>query len=632
MPTYTGKYITGSGEERWLSLLDKSCTMLHTSGTLPGVPMLYKGNWNTFREGFIWDGWWIQNSHGFCLGANPLLGGIWHDILQNSYDLFWDRIGDGKRMGLDPGKEFPPRNQDLWRLVAPDGALGDTVLEYGIVYRQGDGNWRDYDWFYEATAAGILTQAEFCLYEHDIENAKKHLPKMIRSMNHIEEKRAPNGLFLVGPSSNLLAPSWGACYDEKQDRIVPAYLAGLTITYGAAMRAMREVAAFAGDSELAELCSARYERCVETLPLFYTKDGYLARSMDPDGTLHGVYGAKRYGYIDSVTNVDAIAYEMTDEKHAEAIYNGIASVPELRAYGCICNNYPHYDDTYGSFAKHDPGPDSTGHESGGWVDGGCWATVEGRAILSYMRLGKYEDAFRACDYYMKWAEDWRMDEPLTQWGANTDNEWAQEHDGYETTKRPVAVMVDNFAAVTCLLRGLFYVTANRSELVLRPQVPDGIRRLAMNEPFHIAGQRVFFSYDAEHAGERMTAGGKEYTPDDNGFFRISFEELAEASNSGCVTIGFGTEPAPVRDIPSAGEPDLALLPDDIVSLWESLQDQTDGFSREMKAFIVSDAERRTIPLTDGHFRPMTDAKREAVYALYDDIIREMAYHKEHSGK
>ena len=92
-----GNDIGGSGNENWLRLIDESFAMLRSSPVLPNLKMLYKSSTDMFSEGFIWgDGWWIQNSFGFTMGAVPLLDPFWMHILQNSYDAFWRRIGDGK--------------------------------------------------------------------------------------------------------------------------------------------------------------------------------------------------------------------------------------------------------------------------------------------------------------------------------------------------------------------------------------------------------------------------------------------------------------------------------------------------------------------------------------------------------
>lgn len=58
------------------------------------------------------------------LGVIPFLHPEWRNILQNSLNLFWDRIGDGRRKGCD----CEPCPHPMYDLVAPDGSLGDCVL------------------------------------------------------------------------------------------------------------------------------------------------------------------------------------------------------------------------------------------------------------------------------------------------------------------------------------------------------------------------------------------------------------------------------------------------------------------------------------------------------------------------
>lgn len=69
---FRGKYVRGTGDSDYLRLIDESFAMLHTSGELPYLKMLYKSETDMFGEGFLWgNGWWIQNSYGFALGAAP---------------------------------------------------------------------------------------------------------------------------------------------------------------------------------------------------------------------------------------------------------------------------------------------------------------------------------------------------------------------------------------------------------------------------------------------------------------------------------------------------------------------------------------------------------------------------------
>ncbi len=622
---YQGRYVSGRGDEKWFSLIDRSFSMLRPTPELPYLQMLYNPTDGTFKEGFIWgNGWWIQNSYGFALGAVPFLNEKWSRVLQNSLDLFWDRMGDGKRIGSDDGRPRPQHR--VFNLAAPDGALGDCVFPgEGIIYKQGDGDFDLYDWFYEATAAGLLMQSELLLFGRDRAKIAEYLPKMRRSMEHIEKTRAGNGLFLVGPSANLLAPSYGGSWDPVKKAIGKGYLTGLAVTYGAALRNMAGLAELAGDAALSALCRQRFDKTSAALPLLLTPEGYFAKSMDPDGTLHGVYGAAKYGYLEGVCNVDAVALDMVPRRIAEMIYDKLSSVEGIRPAGVLCTNYPHLDDTCKSYLDATSAPNSLGWLSGDWVDGGCRATVEGRAILAYLRLNKFGDAYRAADYYMKWAEDYRQDAPLSQWGRNTHNPWANEKPGkaYESCSRPVGVMIDNFAPVTCLLRGLLSYRADAHGLSVEPHIPLEISEYVQREPVYYSGHRLFISVANGDKQPVLYINGKAA----GGLF-ISAEFLSESARGGKPVrvhidmAGRGDaarEPEPVKtDI--ALESAVPLLPEDLRKLCENLPAADDSYVREA---LQAAAARRMIPMTTENFRPMTGEKQSKILELYDTAARNL---------
>lgn len=630
-----GNDIGGSGNENWLRLIDESFAMLRSSPVLPNLKMLYKSSTDMFSEGFIWgDGWWIQNSFGFTMGAVPLLDPFWMHILQNSYDAFWRRIGDGKRIGADDGV---PHSLNL-SFCAPDGSLGDCVFRDGIIYKQGDGDVKAYDWFYEATAAGVLMQAEILLFDRRAEQIRKYLPLLRRSLDHIESARAENGLFLVGTSANLLAPSYGGSYDEKTDTVGKGYLTGLAVTASAALKRCAELAKMIGDSDTAAEYEARLRRTLDALPLLLTEEGYFVKSMDPDGTKHGVYGADRYGYLEGVCNVDAVAWGVVGPEISRSICKKIASVPGIRPAGILCNNYPHLDDTLESYRKHTNAPHSLGWLSGDWVDGGCWATVEGRAILAYMKLGRYDDAFKAADWYMRWAKEYRQDAPFSQWGFNTNNPWQRENDDHTVCERPVSVMVDNFAPVTCLLRGLFGYEADAEGLSVRPQIPDDITELIQREPIYFNGCAIHLLYEG---GDQTVAGNLDGTllrADETGRIRIPASLLPRGEEV-CLSLSRSGEAKAYRiaDLPTRTEEASAFageigdLPDDLVHIYaectERLKTADDPDLRAQLGEILSSVKaacgRRGLPFDCHELRPMTDEKRAAILNLYDQTVREL---------
>ena len=78
------------------------------------LSMLYEPKWNGLVEGPTWDAWWIQNSYGTTLAMLPFIQEPFVTFVQNSQDLWFDKMGDGKRKGMHD-----------W--VGPDGCLCDAA-------------------------------------------------------------------------------------------------------------------------------------------------------------------------------------------------------------------------------------------------------------------------------------------------------------------------------------------------------------------------------------------------------------------------------------------------------------------------------------------------------------------------
>ncbi|MCY1723184.1 hypothetical protein OU798_22740 [Prolixibacteraceae bacterium Z1-6] len=483
---YAGKYCSGTGDSDFLRLIDESFAFFHANPIVPNLTMIYKADWNTFAEGAGWGAWWIQNSYGFSYSATPFLEDPWITILQNSWDLFWDNQGDGIRKGLW-GDGSPNK---LSELVAPDGGLGDTAAPGKIIYKQGDGDVKMHDWFYEATAACLVMQSEILLVNRDKNALTYYLPKMERACNFIERARdSKNNLFLVGPACNLLAPSYGGV-KLPDGTFGKGYLAGVSITYLAALDRMVELYKMNGDREKQKLFEKRQKLTRESLPLLMTDKGYFVKSVEPDGIKHGVLGQKQFGYLEGVANADAVALRVADQQTAENIYRQIADFPEIRPFNFLLTNAPGLDDTYGGWGRTSGKGLQGFWKFGDWVNGGVWGTVEGRAILMYYRLGKFDDIRRSTTRAMKWAKDFRMDAPWSQQGENTNNPWS---DSGKFRVGGVAVMVDNFAIPAATIRGLFDYEYKADQLILRPRIPGSITQYTQNQPIRFGTKKIYLS-------------------------------------------------------------------------------------------------------------------------------------------
>lgn len=542
---YDGRFCAGAGDTDFLRLIDESFAFFHPNPVVPNLTMVYQPDWDTLVEGAGWGGWWIQNSYGFSYAATPFLEEPWISLLQRSWDLHWDNQGDGKRCGLWGGS---PNANQLSSLVAPDGSLGDCAAPGQIVYKQGDGDVRMHDWFYEATAAGVVMQAEILLVGRDPEAVRRYLPKMERACDSIERVRDPkNSLFLVGPASNLLAPSYGGVR-EPDGSFGKGYLAGLSITYLAALDRMVELYKMTGDA--AKLGEYERRRAItrESLPLLMTPTGYFVKSVEPDGTMHGVLGRERFGYLEGVVNADAAGLRVVDDATAAKIHQAIAAFPAIRPFDFLLTNAPGLDDTYWSWGQTS-GPGFEGFKKfGEWVNGGVWGTVEGRAILMYYRLGKFEDIRRSAVRAMRWAKDFRMDAPWSQRGENTSNPWS---DTGQFQVGGVSVMIDNFAIPAATIRGLFDLDYRADRLILRPRVPGTITRYEQKEPVRFGAKRIYL--DCRNGGpliRSVKVNGRPFKATSSNEIALLYEGLPDETRIEIVTGGGWPKVSPTATYPT----------------------------------------------------------------------------------
>jgi len=506
---FEGRYFAGEGDVEYLRLLETAARMYHPDPELQNIPMLYAPQWNGFVEGPTWGAWWIQNSYGPSYCALPFLTEPYTTFLQNAQDLWFSQMGDGQRKGVHD-----------W--VAPDGCLCDAAAPNWIVYKQGDGRIDIHDWGMEFTAAGIVLQAELLLISRDREAIARYLPKLERCANFVEARRDPKtNLFLAGPAGNLLAPSY-AGWLKPDDTYGQAYLAGLSITYIAALDRLIELEKLVGRAEQAAVYDERRRLARQGLPALVTDEGYFVKYLDPDGTRHGVYGAEKHGYFEAVCNHDAIAFRVADDAQAARIYDRIASIPGLRPNDAIITNCPSLDDMY---------VEPVGlWEFGRWVNGGHWTTCEARMILAYYRLGKHDDARRSMEHILKFAHAFRMDNNLVDFGANV----------YQPNE-PINCVYDTWGAPSALIRGLFEYLYTAEGVTLVPHIPPGITRLEQRFPIRLGDKRVYLATVGAGEVTSVWVNGKRWRAHDGASVRLPYEEAPDTAQ---ITICLGTAKRP----------------------------------------------------------------------------------------
>ena len=626
---FRGRYCDGSGDAEFLKLVDESFQFFHAGENVPNLTMLYQPDWDTFAEGAGWGAWWIQNSYGFSYCATPFLQEPWISILQKSWDLHWSNQGDGKRVGMWGGSATA---NVLSSLQAPDGALGDCARPGEIVYKQGDGDMSVHDWFYEGTAPGVVMEAEILLRNHDISAVKKYLPNMERACECIEKTRdSKNNLFLVGPAANLLAPSYGGV-KQPDGTFGKGYLAGLSITYTAALDRMVELFKMVGDNEKLVIYQRRLKITRDSLKLLKTDKGYFVKSMEPDGTKHGVLGQAKYAYLEGVANADALAFRVTDDKSANHIYDQIAAYKDIRPFDFLMTNAPGLDDTYVSWGKTDNMPGF--YQYGQWVNGGVWGTVEGRAIMGYYRLNKFDDIRRSSTRAMKWAKDFRMDAPWSQCGENTSNAWS---DTGSNQVGGVAVMVDNFAIPAATVRGLFEYIYKADSLVLYPHIPQSVTSYIQKEPVWFGEKAIYLSIaNGPGAIKSVKVNGKSVKVSSADHFSLSYADLPTKAEVEIIIEGTTTAIAPCAAmIMSRPKTDIIDMPNSLknpyavlIAMSSRLKDDKDaGYERVFLKEAIESIEawrcRAVIEPGPGYFRAITPERRDGIQKFYENAALTM---------
>jgi hypothetical protein len=506
---FNGEFYSGTGNTEFLCLLDTARRMFSPDPQYQNITMLYSPDWNGFVEGPTWNSWWIQNSYGTTFAALPFFVEPCTTFLQNAQDNWFKFQGDGKT-------RYTYRN---FTWIVPDGQLVDCASDRFPIHKQGDGNVAIHDWPIEFTAAGIIMQSELLLISRDQDCIAYYLLRLERAADFVDSRRDPNNnLFLAGPAANLLAPSY-AGFRHSDGTFGPAYLAGISITYCAALDRLVELEKLAGRTEKARRYSTIRELIKKSLPLLLTKEGYFVRSIDPDGTRHGVYGASKYGYFESVPNHDAVCFRIVDDRQSELIYDKITSIPQLRPHGLIIPNYPAYDDMY---VENPTGLWNYGR----WVNGGHWSSCEARMIIAYMRLGKYNDAANSMKAILKFAREFRMDNPLEDSGGKV-----------HQFKEPINCTYDAFAIPAAFIRGLFEYVYSADSVTLYPHLPPTVTSLQQIFPIRFGTKRFFIATAGSGPITSVMVNGRKWPHFDANSIILPYTELPERST---VKIAFGS--------------------------------------------------------------------------------------------
>jgi hypothetical protein len=537
LTTYDG-VLNGEGDPELLNLIAYARRSLgevdpdHADAQYQTLPMLYSGDKDGLLEGPTWDAYWTQNSYGTSMTVLPFLSDLGFKGMRESQNWWFNNMADGTNQYPHPDAGGAPPAQG-W---APDGCSCDNGEPTGCNYKQGDGDVPVHDWTLEETLSAVVMQAELLLVSRNASAAREFLPQALRTSNLIEGRRDPaSGMtaFLSGPSSNLLAPSF-AGWTLDNGRHAWSWMTGISVTYAAALMRLVEVCRLVDDPALERLFGQRLVLTRRGLDSFLSPDGdYFVRSIDPNGTVHGIHGATRHGYFEASPNHDAVALRVVNDSLARRIVTKITSLGDaIRPNVFILPNTDSNGKPSASGAGgvgYDDMVCGDGSTCGGiwefgtWVNGGVWTTTEGRWLMAAARTGDILPAVESLRTMRAlFADTWRMDNPLVDFGRSP---YQPDED--------INLTVDNFASAGGLLRGLFEYLYTSTSLTLVPHQPDNVTSLDQNFPVRWGPYALFVATEGTRSSgvESVTLDGVPLAP-------------PHMFNASAVTLDFAAMPPP----------------------------------------------------------------------------------------
>lgn len=426
--------------------------------------------------------------------ALPFMEDATWAALSHSMAWWFNSIGNGTSLGKGANNDGG--------IGAPDGCLCDAAVPVppgdgqGCWYKQGDGDVPLHDWTMEESLSAVVMQAEMLLVSRNKTGIAHFMPLFLRTCEMLEGRRhAQTGYttFLTGPGSNLLAPSFGGGPNGSW-----SYLSGVSVTYTAALNRLIELARLVAHPMLQTLIHRRDLNLVGLKKYLLTSGhesnvggqerSYLVMSREPaTGMLHGKLNASQHGYFEASPNHDAVFLRIVDDETAEGIMALTDKLSaQIRPHAFMIPNTDAgggvgYDDMLPNHYDNHGKPVGM-YEYGDWVNGGVWSTQDSRAMMAYFRTDRQQLAKASMQRMLEgFSADWKMDAPLTQFGANT---WAHE---------VTMLTYDAFGHASAMVRGMFEYVYGATSLQLIPHQPDNITEIIQHFGIRWGPYRIFIS-------------------------------------------------------------------------------------------------------------------------------------------
>ena len=225
------------------------------------------------------------------MSALPFMEDVTYAAHMHSMKWWFDAIANGIVQGST--REGPAPDGCLCDAATPCAPRTTPQTETCAWYKQGDGEVPRHDWTIEETLSGVMMMAEMLLISRNVTGAQYYLPLFLRTSELLESRRDPatgNTTFLTGPSTNLLAPSFAGGPNGTK-----SYLAGVSITYTAALNRLIELTKLTENATLQATFTQRRDLALAGLGSFLTTTAsdVVAKAAADGDVFHGLRKAKQ---------------------------------------------------------------------------------------------------------------------------------------------------------------------------------------------------------------------------------------------------------------------------------------------------------------------------------------------------
>jgi hypothetical protein len=164
------------------------------------------------------------------------------------------------------------------------------------------------------------------------------------------------------------------------------------------------------------------------------------------------------------------------------------------------------------------------------VNGGHWSTCEARMILAYYRLGKHDDAMASMKQLMKFARQFRMDNPLTDFG-----------NAVYQPNQPINITYDAFGPPAAFVRGLFEYLYKSDRLVFVPHVPAKVTALVQRDAIRFGSKKLYISTIGSGHVSGVKINGEVWTNHTANEITLPYENTPDEAKIE-ITLGYDATP------------------------------------------------------------------------------------------